>query len=881
MKSKIKRKTLALVLAISMILMSLPISGIAVAGENNTAPFTNPFSQEVQFNVNGKTESSHSYRIPSMVTLADGTIVAAADIRWNTTYDGGGLDTLVARSTDGGANWSYTVANYLGDNGNQYNSQSTTFIDPNLLVAADGQTVYMLVDLYAYGIALNGNGSQIMPVADTGFDANGNLKLSNNSHSSYDYYLKDGKIYDYSNNVVEGYEVDAYFNVTYTQNGETKKSNLFYSDSPFKVVRTQYLYLTKSTDGGATWSEPNLLDVRAKAKVAATENALLVSPGNSITTSDGFMVYPTYSFIDSDHQALALIYSDDGVHWERSTDYTALKWSSEGAIVELQNGNLRVFVRNRTGYLCYVDFNMNTMSWIGHTQTTVPTNSNTQLSAITYSKTFNGNQVILVSCPTGPNEAGSTNNDGSYRTNGKIFVGVVAADGTMTWPESINVSPVTATGQLSGTTYTENQGFFAYSCLTERSDGSIAILYENNQFRWGAGDDKYFTINAKAYFSDNLGLPFDDEKVIDRTATIRDGVTSVTLYADPSDSSGTAINVTTDVLPEIMAISGMYYDDASGILFYKVRAGVGFEWPEAYSTYSYIPADAVDLRTDYGIAIPIVDFTNAAPLVRSASIPQPATYKLRSSARTLSLSKAASNSSSGLVLDKTVTDNGDGTYKVNLEAYTTGTVTVQQGTKPMDIVLVLDQSGSMAYCIGCGSDNENVSSGEYHATYDVSTDGIYYYQQSYGNYSRLYYCSTCSGWHISQNHSVTKYTPKSSDDDWGNTQFYVECESRLSALKSAVQAFVDEVYKKAAGADGLNGTPDDVAHRIAIVGFASQYDYGYNTELLSINGNNSGTVGINYNNISTEDYVAVLQDLSVTSSKAVLDTAIADRKSVV
>lgn len=875
MKSKIKRKTLALVLAISMILMSLPISGIAVAGENNTAPFTNPFSQEVQFDVNGKTESSHSYRIPSMVTLADGTIVAAADIRWNTTYDGGGLDTLVARSTDGGKTWSYNVANYLGDNGNQYNSQSTTFIDPNLLVAADGQTVYMLVDLYAYGIALNGIGSQIMPVADTGFDANGNLKLSNNSHSRYDYYLKDGKIYDYSNNVVEGYEVDAYFNVTYTQNGETKKSNLFYSDSPFKVARTQYLYLTKSTDGGATWSEPDLLDVRAKAKVAATENALLVSPGNSITTSGDIMVYPVYSYKTDGTQHVALIYSTDGVNWMRSLDYTALNWSSEGSIVELQNGNLRVFVRNRTGYLCYVDFDMNTMSWIGHTQTTVPTNSNTQLSAITYSKTFNGNQVILVSCPTGPNEAGSTNNDGSYRTNGKIFVGVVAADGTMTWPESINVSPVTATGQLSGTTYTENQGFFAYSCLTERSDGSIAILYENNQFRWGAGDDKYFTINAKAYFSDNLGLPFDDEKVIDRTATIRDGVTSVTLYADPSDSSGTAINVTTDVLPEIMAISGMYYDDASGILFYKVRAGVGFEWPEAYSTYSYIPADAVDLRTDYGIAIPIVDFTNAAPLVRSASIPQPATYKLRSSARTLSLSKAASNSSSGLVLDKTVTDNGDGTYKVNLEAYTTGTVTVQQGTKPMDIVLVLDQSGSMAYCIGCGSDNENVSSGEYHATYDVSTDGIYYYQQSYGNYSRLYYCSTCSGWHISQNHSVTKYTPKSSDDDWGNTQFYVECESRLSALKSAVQAFVDEVYKKAAGADGLNGTPDDVAHRIAIVGFASQYDYGYNTELLSINGNNSGTVGINYNNISTEDYVAVLQDLSVASSKAVLDTAIA------
>jgi len=886
MKSKIKKKALALVLAISMLLMSLPINGIAVAGENNTAPFTNPFSQEVQFDVNGKTESSHSYRIPSMVTLTDGTIVAAADIRWNTTYDGGGLDTLVARSADGGATWTYNVANYLGDNGNVYNGgMSTTFIDPNLLVAADGQTVYMLVDLYAYGVALNGDGSHIQPVTDTGFDANGNLKLSNNEHYSYDYYLKDSKIYNSSNQVEEGYTVDPYFNITYIKDGETKQSNLFFADSPFKVARTQYLYLTKSTDGGATWSEPNLLDVRVKAKVAATENALLVSPGNSITTSGGIMVYPVYSYKTDGTQHVALIYSTDGVNWERSTDYTALNWSSEGSIVELQNGNLRVFVRNRTGYLCYVDFDMNTMSWIGHTQTTVPTNSNTQLSAITYSKTFNGQQVILVSCPTGPNEAGSANNDGKYRTNGKLFVGVVAADGTMSWPKSIDVGPYKAMAQLQDPNYTEDQGFFAYSSLTERSDGSVAILYENNQFGWGAsgsnGDGTYdsekvttyYTITGKSYSRDNLGLPFDDEKVIDRTATIRDGVTSVTLYADPSDSSGAAIDVNTDILPEIMAISGMYYDDASGTLFYRVRAAVGFTWPEEYDSYFYISADSVDLRTDYGIAIPIVDFTNAAPIFSSASIPQPATYKLRSSARTLTLSKAASNTS-GLVLDKKVTANADGTYTVNLEAYTTGTVTVQQTTKPMDIVLVLDQSGSMAYCIGCGSDNKNVSSGEYHVTYDVSTDGIYYYWRTYGNYSRLYYCSTCSGWHTSQNHSGTKYTPKSSDDDLGNTQFYVECESRLDALKRAVQSFVDEVYKKAAGADGVNGTTDDIAHRIAIVGFASESGYGNNTELLSISGNNSGTVGITYNSITTANYTNVLQNLAVSGSKTMLDNAI-------
>lgn len=558
MKHGLKKRILSLVLCISMVLpmAAVPMPVYSVENEQSIAPLSNPFTPETIITLpDGTTTKSQSYRIPSMVTLADGTIVAAADIRWNTTFDGGGLDTLVARSTDGGANWSYTVANYLGDNGNVYNGgMSTTFIDPNLLVAADGQTVYMLVDLYAYGVALNGDGSHIQPVADTGFDANGNLKLSNNNHSSYDYYLKNGKIYNSSNQVEDGYTVDPYFNITYTLAGENKESNLFFADSPFKVARTQYLYLTKSTDGGATWSEPNLLDVRVKAKVAATENALLVSPGNSITTSDGIMVYPAYSFIDSDHQSLALIYSVDGVNWERSTDYTALNWSSEGSIVELQNGNLRVFVRNRTGYLCYVDFDMDTKSWITHTQTTLPTNSNTQLSAITYSKTFNGQQVILVSCPTGPNEAGSDNNNGKYRTNGKIFVGVVAADGTMSWPKSIDVGPYKATTQLQDPNYTEDQGFFAYSCLTERSDGSVAILYENNQFDWGAsgsnGDGTYdpgkvttyYTITGKSYTADAFGVAFDSD---DKESTLqKDGVTvsgkipeGVTLSVQPVEIS--------------------------------------------------------------------------------------------------------------------------------------------------------------------------------------------------------------------------------------------------------------------------------------------------------------------------------------------------------
>ena len=61
--------------------------------------------------------------------------------------------------------------------------------------------------------------------------------------------------------------------------------------------------------------------------------------------------------------------------------------------------------------------------------------------------------------------------------------------------------------------------------------------------------------------------------------------------------------------------------------------------------------------------------------------------------------RAAANRAAGgdgLELSKEVTANGSG-YTVHLEAYTTGQVTTTTSIAPCDIVLVLDQSGSMAY----------------------------------------------------------------------------------------------------------------------------------------------------------------------------------------
>ena len=79
---------------------------------------------------------SKYFRIPSIVALDGGTLVAACDARWDHWGDGGGLDTLVSVSHDGGKSWRYSFPNYLGDNGDKLNDLSTAFIDPAL--ATDG-----------------------------------------------------------------------------------------------------------------------------------------------------------------------------------------------------------------------------------------------------------------------------------------------------------------------------------------------------------------------------------------------------------------------------------------------------------------------------------------------------------------------------------------------------------------------------------------------------------------------------------------------------------------------------------------------------------------------------------------------------------------------
>lgn len=81
-----------------------------------------------------------------------------------------------------------------------------------------------------------------------------------------------------------------------------------------------------------------------------------------------------------------------------------------------------------------------------------------------------------------------------------------------------------------------------------------------------------------------------------------------------------------------------------------------------------------------------VVYTAAGPFLPAVSV-QPVLRAVRAS--------GANELKDGLNLSKTATANADGSYKIRMEAFTTGKVTTTS-IAPCDIVLVLDQSGSMA-----------------------------------------------------------------------------------------------------------------------------------------------------------------------------------------
>ena len=489
------------------------------------------------------TAGSQYFRIPAFIVTQKGNLLAAADARYSTTGDGGGLDTIASVSTDNGKTWNYSFPLYFPDSDGYIGNTATTIIDPALVQGKDGE-IYCIADVNPTGVTTMGgykapgegtgyvkvNGKDYLAVTDN-YD-NVNTQPKDDDATTYAYYVGDwdengyARILKRSDHSETEYGVDKWYNLYKVENGEYKDSltqkqvnsntdiqqNIFYKGSALHVYNTGYMMYAKTYDDGFTWTDPEILNPQIKRPTK--ETALLVSPGQGVLTSEGTIVIPFYDHGDGEENA-SIIWSDDnGKTWERSNDVPGAAaggyWSSESEVVELSDGTLRMFFRSGQGVVCYSDAVRNTSGDYVFTKpvkTGVSCTSTCNVTAISYSKTMDGKQAILVAAP-----------GGSGRANGKVFTFLVEEDKTLTLKNS----------------YPINSGTYQYSCMSELKNGTVGLLWEN-----GGGSIRYDNYDiaqlaADGYVNDlELGVELTRNETYTRSYQVaEEHKTGITTEAD-------------------------------------------------------------------------------------------------------------------------------------------------------------------------------------------------------------------------------------------------------------------------------------------------------------------------------------------------------------
>ena len=215
------------------------------------------------------------------------------------------------------------------------------------------------------------------------------------------------------------------------------------------------------------------------------------------------------------------------------------------------------------------------------------------------------------------------------------------------------------------------------------------------------------------------------------------------------------------------------------------------------------------------------------------------------------------NEEGGVATAKTVSaPDENGLYTITLETYATGESSITEKGIPVDIVLVLDVSGSMSDMM------YNYFPTDQDWTYNNLTGGPWYYKHSDGNYyqvqrsgngnnnRRLYFTVPINQWQTQTwyLYGTGAQTNQSNGRGPNQTIFTGTLSTRtekgvkIDQLKSAVTAFVNEVHHNSLydTKGKLRDTPLD--NQISIVKFASDRYYSNNnpSESSIAEGNHMG-----------------------------------------
>ena len=485
-----------------------------------------------------------SYRIPALLKTDKGTLIAGADERRLHSSDWGDIGMVIRRSKDNGKTWGdrVTITN-LRDNPKASDPSIGSPVNIDMTLTQDPETkrIFAIYDMFPEGKGIFGMSSQ---KEEAYKEINGKtyqLLYREGEQEAYTIrengtvYTPDGKATDYR--VVVEPVKPAYSDKGDLYKGDQLLGNIYFTTnktSPFRIAKDSYLWMSYSDDDGKTWSAPQDITPMVKSDWM---KFLGVGPGVGITLRTGphkgRIVVPVYTTNRTNHlngsQSSRIIYSDDhGKTWhmgggvndnrklydgtvvDSSTMNNYYAQNTEASVVQLNNGDLKLFMRGLTGDLQVATSHDGGLTWDNNVDRYDVPDVYVQMAAT--HTVQNGKEYILLANANGPG-----------RKNGYIRVARVEKDGQLTWLHHHLIQ----------------EGEYAYNSLQQIGPDEFGLLYEHHapggvpytlsfkKFNWDfLTKDWISPKEAKVKYAIEkwpgiLAMEFDSEVLVNKAPTLQ------------------------------------------------------------------------------------------------------------------------------------------------------------------------------------------------------------------------------------------------------------------------------------------------------------------------------------------------------------------------
>ncbi len=445
-----------------------------------------------------------SYRIPALLKTDKGTLIAGTDERRLHHSDWGDIGMVVRRSSDNGKTWGdRIVISNPRDNEHAKNADWPSPVNIDMALVQDPETkrIFAIYDMFLESKAVFSLPGQAPKAYEQVGDKVYQVLYKQGESGRYT-IRENGEVFDPQNRKTDYRVVVDPKKPAYSDKGDLYKGNELigniyfeYSEKNiFRVSNTNYLWMSYSDDDGKTWSAPKDITHGIRKDWM---HFLGTGPGTGIALRTGphkgRLVIPVYTTNNvsylSGSQSSRVIYSDDhGETWQAgeavndnrpvgnqtihsSTMNNPGAQNTESTVVQLNNGDLKLFMRGLTGDLQVATSHDGGATWDKEIKRYPQVKDvYVQMSAI--HTMHEGKEYILLSNAGGPG-----------RNNGLVHLARVEENGELTW---LKHNPI-------------QSGKFAYNSLQELGNGEYGLLYEHAD-----GNQNDYTLSYKKFNWDFL-----------------------------------------------------------------------------------------------------------------------------------------------------------------------------------------------------------------------------------------------------------------------------------------------------------------------------------------------------------------------------------------